>query len=83
MVAQKLLEAVFGDAAIRALAARARDELQQRAERLLTDERARFDARQAFDDTLRDMHAGTGNVTDDAVTKARDKVTEAETKVTR
>ena len=43
-VAQKLLEAVFGDAAIRALAARARDELEQRAARLLAEERARFDA---------------------------------------
>lgn len=43
-VAQKLLEAVFGDAAIRALAARARHELEQRAGRLLTDERARFEA---------------------------------------
>ncbi len=50
---------------------------------LASAERARFDARQAFDDTLRDMHSGTGNVTEDAVTKARDKLTEAETKVTR
>lgn len=40
---QRVLEAVFGDSAVRALAARARTDLEQRADRLLTDERARFD----------------------------------------
>ncbi|MDT0276392.1 GTPase family protein [Blastococcus goldschmidtiae] len=43
-VGQRVLEAVFGDSAVRALAARARADLEQRANRLLTDERARFDA---------------------------------------
>jgi len=42
-VGQRVLEAVFGDSAVRALAARAREDLEQRANRLLTDERARFD----------------------------------------
>ncbi|MBN1091981.1 ABC transporter [Blastococcus sp. TML/M2B] len=41
---QRVLEAVFGDAAVRSLAARARADLEQRADRLLTDERGRFDA---------------------------------------
>ena len=40
---QKLLEAVFGDAAVRALADRAREDLVERTARLLTEERARFD----------------------------------------
>lgn len=40
---QRLLEAVFGDAAVRTLAAKARADLRERAERLLTKERARFD----------------------------------------
>jgi hypothetical protein len=43
-VGQKLLEAVFGDAAVRRLAASARDDLAQRVERLLAAERARFEA---------------------------------------
>jgi len=42
-VGQRVLEAVFGDSAVRALADRARADLEQRANRLLTDERARFD----------------------------------------
>ncbi|WP_040337065.1 ABC transporter [Candidatus Blastococcus massiliensis] len=42
-VGQRVLEAVFGDSAVRALAARARADLEQRADRLLTFERARFD----------------------------------------
>jgi hypothetical protein len=42
-VGQRVLEAVFGDSAVRALATRARADLEQRANRLLTDERARFD----------------------------------------
>ncbi|HWH30680.1 MAG TPA: ABC transporter [Mycobacteriales bacterium] len=41
-VGQKLLEAVFGDAAVRRLAARARDDLAARVDRLLAAERARF-----------------------------------------
>lgn len=40
---QRVLEAVFGDAAVRALAARARADLEERANRLLTEERGRFD----------------------------------------
>ncbi|RBY75716.1 ABC transporter [Blastococcus sp. TF02-09] len=42
-VGQRVLEAVFGDSAVRSLAARARADLERRADRLLTDERARFD----------------------------------------
>jgi hypothetical protein len=42
-VGQRVLEAVFGDAAVRSLAARAREDLEQRANRLLTAERDRFD----------------------------------------
>jgi len=43
-LSQKVLEAVFGDAAVRSLAARAREDLEQRAARLLSENRARFDA---------------------------------------
>ncbi|WP_211247200.1 ABC transporter [Cryptosporangium arvum] len=43
-VSQKVLEAIFGDAAVRTLAARARDDLLDTVEKLLTDERQRFDA---------------------------------------
>jgi energy-coupling factor transporter ATP-binding protein EcfA2 len=43
-VGQRLLEAVFGDAAVRELAARARGDLDARAERLLRLEQGRFDA---------------------------------------
>ncbi len=42
-VGQRVLEAVFGDSAVRALAGRARADLEERADRLLTDERSRFD----------------------------------------
>jgi hypothetical protein len=42
---QRLLEAVFGDAAVRSLAARAREDLQARADALLRYEQHRFDAR--------------------------------------
>jgi hypothetical protein len=42
-VGQRLLEAVFGDAAVRELAARARGDLDVRAERLLRLEQGRFD----------------------------------------
>ncbi len=41
---QRLLEAVFGDAAVRALAAKARADLGVRADRLLRGEQERFDA---------------------------------------
>ncbi|SFL80936.1 GTPase domain-containing protein [Geodermatophilus ruber] len=40
---QRLLEAVLGDSAVRALAARAREDLQERADRLLRYEQGRFD----------------------------------------
>ncbi len=40
---QRLLEAVFGDAAVRSLAARAREDLQARADHLLRYEQTRFD----------------------------------------
>ena len=43
-VGQRLLEAVFGDAAVRALAAKARADLRVRADRLLRGEQERFDA---------------------------------------
>ncbi|MDP9498223.1 MAG: dynamin family protein [Actinomycetota bacterium] len=43
-VGQRLLEAVFGDAAVRSLAARAREDLLERTDRLLTAERERFHA---------------------------------------
>ena len=42
-VGQRLLEAVFGDAAVRELAARARGDLDARADRLLRHEQSRFD----------------------------------------
>jgi hypothetical protein len=42
-VGQRVLEAVFGDAAVRALAARARADLDARADRLLAAEEDRFD----------------------------------------
>jgi hypothetical protein len=41
-VGQRVLEAVFGDAAVRSLAARAREDLGLRTERLLEGERSRF-----------------------------------------
>ncbi|MGY1746282.1 ABC transporter [Blastococcus sp. SYSU D00695] len=44
---QRLLEAVLGDAAVRGLADRAREDLLERADRLLQTERDRFDARVA------------------------------------
>jgi hypothetical protein len=42
---QRVLEAVFGDAAVRSLAARAREDLEDRADGLLRYEQARFDDR--------------------------------------
>jgi hypothetical protein len=44
-VGQRVLEAVFGDQAVRALAARARDDLLVRVRALLDEEAARFDRR--------------------------------------
>jgi energy-coupling factor transporter ATP-binding protein EcfA2 len=41
-LSQKVLEAIFGDQAVRALAAKAREELLDRVERLLDDEAARY-----------------------------------------
>src|SRR5215213_6687838 len=43
-VGQKVLEAIFGDQAVRALAARAREDLVERVERLLREDAARFHA---------------------------------------
>jgi len=43
-VGQKVLEAIFGDQAVRALATRAREDLVVRVERLLREDAARFDA---------------------------------------
>ncbi|WP_222192585.1 GTPase domain-containing protein [Modestobacter italicus] len=43
-IGQRVLEAVFGDAAVRELAARARADLDARAARLLRAEQGRFDA---------------------------------------
>jgi len=43
-LSQKVLEAVFGDQAVRTLAERARADLMARVERLLDGERARFEA---------------------------------------
>ena len=45
MVGQKVLEAVFGDQAVRRLAAAARQDLRQRVAELMDGERARFEAR--------------------------------------
>ena len=39
-----MLEAIFGDQAVRTLAARAREDLVERVERLLRQDAARFDA---------------------------------------
>jgi sulfur carrier protein ThiS len=43
-VGQKVLEAIFGDQAVRALAAKARENLVERVRRLLAAEAARFDS---------------------------------------
>jgi energy-coupling factor transporter ATP-binding protein EcfA2 len=43
-VGQKVLEAIFGDQAVRTLAARAREDLVERVERLLREDAKRFDA---------------------------------------
>jgi hypothetical protein len=41
-LSQKVLEAIFGDQAVRELAARAREDLLERVDRVLAQERARF-----------------------------------------
>ena len=46
-VGQRVLEAVFGDAAVRSLAARAREDLETRADALLRYEQDRFDLKVA------------------------------------
>ena len=46
-VGQRVLEAVFGDSAVRSLAARAREDLQRRTDALLRYEQDRFDDRVA------------------------------------
>jgi hypothetical protein len=46
-LSQKLLEAIFGDQAVRTLAARAREDLHARVERLLAEEARRFHDRLA------------------------------------
>ncbi len=56
VVGQKLLEAIFGDQAVRALAARARDELLLRVDTLLDAERERLLA--LLEDAGVDPHAG-------------------------
>ncbi|HSL64898.1 MAG TPA: hypothetical protein VK874_09600 [Gaiellaceae bacterium] len=43
-VGQKVLEAIFGDQAVRSLAAQAREDLLERVRRVLADEAARFEA---------------------------------------
>jgi hypothetical protein len=45
MVGQKVLEAVFGDQAVRRLAAAARKDLERRVAALMAEERARFEQR--------------------------------------
>jgi hypothetical protein len=42
-VGQRLLEAIFGDQAVRTLAARAREDLLRRVERLFAEEARRFE----------------------------------------
>ena len=55
-VGQRVLEAIFGDQAVRALAARARDDLLVRVRDLLDAERARFD--RLLDPAAPDPEAG-------------------------
>jgi hypothetical protein len=55
VVGQKLLEAVFGDQAVRRLAARAREDLAARVDVLMAEERARFEA--ALDELSVDAQA--------------------------
>jgi len=55
---QRVLEAVFGDAAVRSLADRAREDLQSRADELMAYEQARFDQR--VDGVVPDAAAADG-----------------------
>lgn len=55
-LSQKLLEAVLGDQAVRALAARAKADLQDRVQELMAGERARF--RTLLEDAPVDVDAG-------------------------
>jgi len=64
-LAQKLLEAIFGDQAVRLLAATARDDLRIRVERLLSEEAGRF--RQLVDDA--GVRADAAPALQDAVAK--------------
>ena len=57
VVGQRVLEAVFGDQAVRQLTDKARADLRTRVRRLLADERSRFDQRLAEFDV--DPEAGT------------------------
>jgi hypothetical protein len=62
-LAQKLLEAIFGDQAVRRLAASARDDLRARVEELLSTEAARF--RELLD--AAGVHPGAGPALSDAM----------------
>jgi hypothetical protein len=69
---QRLMEAVFGDAAVRSLAARAREDLQARADALLRYEQNRFDA--LVDATAPGPDAAAGlRAAAAALTAARDR----------
>src|SRR5690606_24310670 len=57
-LSQKLLEAVFGDQAVRQLTSEARADLLRRVELLLASQRARFDER--LDAVLAAPEAGAG-----------------------
>jgi hypothetical protein len=56
-LSQKLLEAVFGDQAVRSMAARARSDLLQRIDKLLSEEQDRY----------RDLLAAAAPKRDDAL----------------
>jgi len=57
IAAQKVLEAIFGDQAVRQLATKARRDLLERVSKLLDEEAGRF--RAALDDSGLDRSAGT------------------------
>ena len=65
-LSQKLLEAIFGDQAVRTLATRAREELVERVERLLKEDAARFErlleAAAPDADAFARLHAATDAV---------------------
>jgi hypothetical protein len=69
IVGQKVLEAVFGDQAVRRLAAQARKDLRTRVEELMDAERARYvgllddlEVDEAAVDRLRDAAARVGDL---------------------